>query len=74
MIPREMFDKWNFSIPSPMSFALAGGGAVPPGSGSSFTVSVPVNISGSRDADRLSRVLPGEIEQTVIRVMRDQLR
>jgi hypothetical protein len=74
LIPRELFDKWNFSVPSPSGFALAGGGSVPAGSGASFMVSVPVTVTGARDADKLSRVLPAEIEQTVIRVMREQLR
>lgn len=75
LIPRELFSKWNFSIPSPVSFALAAGGVVPDVGGNGFSVSVgPISVSGARNADRVARVLPGEIEQVVIRVLREEMR
>lgn len=75
LIPRDLLARWGFSIPSPAGFALAAGGSVPAMAGqSSFSVSVPVTISGVTNAASLGRVLPQEIERTVIRVMRDQLR
>lgn len=75
LIPKELFA--GFAVPLPSmgpQFAFADGGQVPAGSGAGFVVNVPVSVTGARDAEKLGRVLPGEIERTVIRVMRDQLR
>lgn len=74
LIPRDFFAR--FALPShhpAMSFTLADGGGVPPSPGA-FSLSVPVSISGATNADRLARVLPAEIEETVIRVMRREMR
>lgn len=75
LIPKELFA--GFSVPLPSmgpQFAFADGGQVPAGSGAGFVINVPVSVSGARDAEKLGRVLPGEIERTVIRVMKEQLR
>ncbi|MDX9785444.1 MAG: hypothetical protein RBT11_01615 [Desulfobacterales bacterium] len=74
LIPRDFFA--GFSLPAARpaaSFALAAGGSVPSSAGA-FSVSVPVTISGGAEAARLAKVLPGEIEATVIRVMKREMR
>jgi hypothetical protein len=73
MIPKSFFS--GFSLPLMPALAGGHGGYAAGGEVSGgFSVSVPVTISGVENTRNLARVLPAEIEQTVIRVMRDQLR
>lgn len=74
MIPKSFFDGFSFSGLSPYrpAYAFAAGGQVSQGAG--YSISVPISISGASDTKSLSKTLPAEIEKTVIRVMREQLR
>ncbi|MDX9788888.1 MAG: hypothetical protein RBT11_19080 [Desulfobacterales bacterium] len=74
LIPKDFFAQ--FALPASVrrpSYALASGGEVP-GAPGAFSVSVPVTVSGADNVNRLSRVLPGEIEALVIQIMRREMR
>ena len=60
-------------------YAFASGGQVVSGGRATtgdtrYEIHVPVTVNGAGDTDRVSRVLPGEIEKTVIRVIREHMR
>ncbi len=70
-IPRDIFA--NFALPAPRmagSYALADGGQVP---GGGWSVTVPVTVN-AESGNRLAGRLQSEIESTVIRVMREEMR
>lgn len=75
LIPKELFDLADLPVLSmrkPRGYFQAGG-PVLQGAGAGFSVNVPINITGVSDPERLGRILPGKIEETVIRVMRQEM-